>query len=475
MDRASGRTAIGGPVRPSRLTREMQARASYARTGTQDFLVNDPDGFPNSYPPYEWQAGGGGSAAPLWWMGLDTGGGAYPIGPHGPNSGGVAAVPAVIRATALITGPLTAAPFRVLQGVEQVDAPRWLTDPMLLRHDDRFWGGNVYPEVQQRARSAFWSEWVRSAIWWGEGAFVCNEDAQHQPMAGSMRNIAWQALSTERNENGALCWVLGADSHEDRLVFDRDGRAKVGPVTYRLVILRNPHATMDTEGRTRGVFAAAPGVFGLARQIEGYSSGTFKSGVPAGYLKVQTPGLTSEAATALRQRWMASHGGDRRSIAVLNATTEFVPMNLSPVDAALDQVKRLNLADLAFAFGLDPATLGVGLNNSATYQNVRDNWANHRDFGLAPWTAVLEDVLTALMPGSGVVKVNLDGFANPTKAERFAAWKVALDAGIVDLEEVRAAEGLPSRPDKPNAEPASTPPPPENDPPEPPKEGEADD
>jgi hypothetical protein len=449
------------------MIREHAERASYARTGTQDFLVNSPDGFPNSYPPGDWDS----SPPPLWWIGLDSGGGAYPIGPNGPHaSGGIGAVPAVIRATSLITGPLTAAPFRVLQGVQQIDSPRWLTDPMLLRHDDRFWGGNVYPEVRQMPRSGFWTEWVRSACWWGEGAFICTEDAQRQPMAGSMRNIATSTLSTERNENHALVWVLGAESYEDRLVFDRDGRAKVGPVTYRLVVLRNPHSSMDAEGRTKGVFAATPGVFGLAHQVETYAAGTFRTGVPAGYLKVQTPGLTPEAARDLRQRWMASHGGDRRSIAVLNATTEFVPLNLSPVDAALDQVKRLNLADVAFAFGLDPTTLGVGLGNSATYMNVRDSWSNHRDFGLAPWTAALEDVLTALMPGSGVVRVNLDGFANPTKAERFEAWKVALEAGIVTLDEVRAAEGMPPMADvpPPAAQPASSPP----TTPEPPGEGE---
>jgi HK97 family phage portal protein len=140
---------------------------------------------------------------------------------------------------------------------------------------------------------------------------------------------------------------------------------------------------------------------------------------------------------------MAAHGGDRRSIAVLNATTDFQALNLSPVDAALDQVKRLNLADVAFSFGLDPGTLGVGLANSATYTNVRDTWTNHRDFGLAPWTAAVEDTLSAILPGSGSVRVNLDGFANPTPAERFAAWKVALDAGILTVDEVREREGLP--------------------------------
>jgi hypothetical protein len=311
---------------------------------------------------------------------------------------------------------------------------------MLLRPDARW--GQVYPEVVQLPRSLFWVEWVRSAIWWGVGGFLCTEDNAGQPAAGSLRNVPSRLLSTERDDRGALVWVLGDDSGE-RVVFDRDGRATLGPVRYRLVVLRNPHSPVDTEGRSQGVFAMAPGVFNLATQVESYAAGTFRTGVPAGYLKVQTPGLTREAAAELKARWMGAHGGDRRSIAVLNATTEFQPLNLSPVDAALDQVKRLNLADVAFAFGLDPMTLGVGLANSATYTNLRDAWTNHRDFGLAPWTAAVEDTLSALLPGTGTVRANLDGFANPTPAERFAAWEVALRANIVTVDEVRAAEGLP--------------------------------
>jgi HK97 family phage portal protein len=271
-----------------------------------------------------------------------------------------------------------------------------------------------------------------------------------------MWNISRGLLSTERDDRGALCWVLGDTQGSERVVFDRDGRATIGPVRYRMVVLRNPHSAVDVDGNSLGVFAMSPTVFGLAGQIDSYAQGTFRTGVPAGYLKVQTPGLTQEAAVKLRSGWMAAHGGDRRSIAVLNATTDFQPLNLTPVDAALDSVKRLNLADLAFSFGLDPMTLGAGLQNSATYTNLRDAWANHRDFGLAPWTAAVEGTLSALMPGTQSVRVNLDGFANPTAAERFSAWEIALRARIVTVDEVRAAEGLPPLPEQPTAATEST-------------------
>lgn len=396
--------------------RDTETRGSYVRT-SGDLLVNEP----------------------ITWVGWDGGGGAYPIGPNGPNGSWCApAIPSVLRATSLIATPLTAAPFRVIGGTGAV--PRWITDPMLLRPDDRF-TMSTHPAVVQLPRGLFWAEWVRSACWWGEGGLLYAEDGSGQPMAGTLRNVAHHALGTVRDDNGALRWTLGDGG--DRLVFSRDGYATLGPVRYRLIVLRNPYSTVNPEGRSQGVFAMSPDAFGLAGQLASYQSGQFRSGVPNGYLKVNAPNVNQETSDKLKKKWLENHGGDRRSIAVLNATTDFKPINLSPVDTALDQVKRLNIADVAFAFGIDPMTLGAGLNNSATYSNLRDAWANHKDFGIAAWISAVQDTLTPLLPGAQAVAVSLEGFANPSTKERLETYQLAkeIDPSGALLSEIRSDEG----------------------------------
>jgi HK97 family phage portal protein len=391
-----------------------------------------------------------GMHGPVWWLGLDSGGGASPIGPNGPWGFGASAagLPIVTRATSLIVSPLTAAPFRQVDlgdGSPQA-AGRFLTDPMLLRPDARFID-SVYPAVAKLPRSEFWGAWIRSALWWGVGGFICQEDLNGQPLAGTMRLVDPALLSTARDDNGTLVWSLSAGTGraDEDVQFDRDGYVTLGTASYRLVTLRNPHSPVDTEGRSMGVFEMNPQAFGISQQVQDYTSGTFRSGVPAGYLKVDGAvgtGLTPEGASELRTNWLANHGGDRRSIAVLNAYTSFVPLNLSPVDAALGEVKRLSIADVAYAFALSPDNLGVSLSGSATYSNVRDHFQDLKDFGLAAWIAAVEDVLTALLAGSAGVRVNLDGFANPPASERFASYKLAVDMGLLTLEECRALEGL---------------------------------
>jgi hypothetical protein len=429
-----------------------EERASWARTNA-DLMVNNPDGFPSD-PQY----------GPVWWIGSDQPGGGTPWNhggwnnPFGPAYGSAAALPCVIRATALITGPLTSAAFRQidLSDGHPLGRARWMTDPMLKRPDQRF-TDPVHPDVLTETRSGFWSNFLRSAIWWGTGAFITQLDETGQPLAGTLRNIESRLLTTERDSAGALHWVLGSDGADDeKAVFDRNGQLSFGAITYKLVTLRNPHSPVDVEGYSKGVFEMSPGVFGMADQIEQYARGQFKSGVPNGILKVQTPGLTQEQATELRNAWLRSHGNDRRSIGVLNAVTDFVPFNLSPTDAGLDAVKRLNIGDVAFAFGLDPLILGVSLGNSATYSSRVDSFLAHRDYSLAPWIAAVQDTLTALLPGTQGVLVDLDKFVNPTAQERYTGYAVAIDSGILTVDEVRAMEGLQPLP-KPAPVPAPAP------------------
>jgi hypothetical protein len=422
-------------------------RARYARYGANDPLVNDPLGYPSAYPPITW-LGGGGSGPSDWWYGIDSGGGAVPIGPNGPYStAGATAV--VVRATSLIVGPLCAAPYRVVsegQIGEPVPTPSWLRDPMLLRPDARI-VDSVYPAVLRLSRSAFWGGLVRAALWYGLGAFLSIPDLDTgQPLAGTCKLVDPRYLTTVRDDDGALHWSID-DASGDPATFDRDGFLQLGPVRYRLTVLRNPLSEVDIEGTSLGVFAMSPDAFQLGAQISSYMSGTFRSGVPAGYLKTETPGFTQTQADELKASWMLAHGGDRRSIAVLNATTSFTPLTFSPVDAAIGESKRLAIADVAFAFGLDPVTLNVSLANSATYNNVRDAWVNHRDYALSPWVTGLQDTLSALLPGTNGVLVSLDSFAQPDLKTRVETGKLGVDAGLITVDEWRASEGLPPLPE----------------------------
>lgn len=407
-----------------------------ARTNA-NFLVNEPDGWVSSNGPVPWSMDVSGGS--FWWVGASGGDG--PIGPNGPFTGGASAQAVVTRATSMIVDPLTTGPFRVRQVSESdpvgqyVPVPLWLSDPQLLRPDLRTESQLAWrwPAPLRHTRSVFWRDWFTSALHWGKGFLIFQEAADGSPLAGSLRTLH-PDLVEDVGESLDTRWRVGD------LDFDGDGRVVVGGFPYRLLLLRNPHSPL-------GVFGQHPQLFALGDRLASYTAGTFRSGVPAGYLKVSTPTFTKDQADALKAAWMAAHGGDTRSIAVLNATTDFTPLSLSPVDSALIEVTRAWVADVAFAFGMAPETLGVGMGGSLTYSNQRDWFEAHRDFGLSTWDASGSGSLSSLLPRGLDVEINLNAYIQPTESQSIADGAAATNAGLITVDEWRADRGLPPLPE----------------------------
>lgn len=321
------------------------------------------------------------------------------------------ALPVTTRATSLIVGPLTAAPYQVTDDATGVTlpVPRFIGDPMLMRPDGRLLDGlQAFPHARRLTRSGFWREVIRSAIWYGQGAFIYQVGSDGLPLAGTLRQVNPATLTINQD----VCWEIGDGG--DRVAFDRDGQLQLGGVTYRISVMRNPLSPVGVDGLSLGVFGLSPSAFENAATIDNYTAGTFRSGVPAGVLKVSTPGFTGEQASALKAQWMAAHGGDRRSVAVLSASTDFQPLSFSPVDVEAVSIKRMSLGDVAMAFGLPPEVLGVSLANSSTYVNVSDAWSRLKAFGLSLWISELEDLLSSLVPYGRSVRVDLSEFETET-------------------------------------------------------------
>jgi len=405
------RATWGTPRRP--------ARAS------GDMLLNTPDGWvADQGAPVPWGSPPGGS---FWWIGSATGSG--PIGPNGPYMTSGEALGVVTRAVSLIVDPLTTGDMRARRGMLLEPGPRWLTDPNLLRPDARV-GEAVLPVSKRRPQSLFWREVLRTALLAGRAFLVFAVDAAGFPTGGSMHCVNPSHVSV--NDDGS--WRIGAD--DDHVDTDLDGYFALAGVLHRVVQVENPHTPV-------GVLGQHPDVFKLGAKISGYTASTFTSGVPSGFLKVSGPNLTQAQADDLKARWMAAHGTGARGTAVLNATTDYQPIQLSPVDSAVVEVTRTFIADVAFAFGMAPEVLGVSLGGSMTYSNQRDWFKAHRDFTLSPWIAALSGALSALLPVGTTVDVNLDAYLQPTEAESIATGAAGVSAGLISVDEWRARNGYP--------------------------------
>lgn len=405
--------------------RSPQKRGAYDRS-TGDMLINEQQ---------------------IVWVGHDTGRGAYPIGPNGPFA--IETLPAITRLTAIITDPLSSSPWTVAESTtglpragQPVAPPRWMVDPQLLRPDERY-PLAMLPAARRMPRSTFWATWIRSAVWFGAGYLLYVEDASGQPMPGTLE-ILHPRLVRPVRENGTLVWEIGdEDNAAENVRTDRNGYLRLGGPRSRVVALRDPHAPIDSEGRSVGLFERHRETFGIARSIESYTQGVYRSGIPAGYLKVSDPKMDGDLAAELKERWLAAHGGDRRSIAVLNATTEFQPIQFSPVDAALIDGKRANLADMAMAFCLDPTgSLGIDMGSSMTYANVGQHFQRLRQ-DLLPWITAVEQTVGSLLSTGRDMRIDFSDLTRPDPTQQITMLNTAVSSGLLTVDEGRAQIGLP--------------------------------
>ncbi len=409
------------PYRPTQL----QRRSRFARTNG-DLLVNRPEGFPSGSEP-----------ATIWWMGSDS-----PLIVQTPR----AALAAVTRATNLIVNTITSLPWRHLDnGAREYPTPRWINDPMLSRPDARI-SSSPTPAAIRLPRAQFWSQWIRSALMHGMGYLLFEEDPAGTPVAGTMRVLnpdsvaplwhpdggyAYRRIGVQENGVWSGAWV---DT-------DLDGRTSIGGRTYRLVELRNPTAQADELGVTLGVLEMHAREIGLAIQALNYSSSMYRSGVPAGYLKVNVPNYDKDRADKLKSQWLAAHGNDDRSVAVLNATTDFQPLSWKPIDADLINARQMSLVDIANMFGVPTFFLGYDGSGSNTYSTAESRGNDLRQ-SVLHWANAAEDTLSPLMPQSHYIEVDFRGLLRPDTKTRYESYSRAIADGWLTVDEVRAFENM---------------------------------
>jgi HK97 family phage portal protein len=421
----------------------MQTRQQYVRTGPYDLLREGSvaDG------SYGWTTdvipvGGHGNVRwgdwpnapkPAWFLGEDEFDG-RPIGPNGPNLTGNSVLPAVTRCLNVICDTVIGTQWRYSGPAgETLPRPLWVEDPMLIGSTP---GpiGSVMPAGDRLDGHSFFSSFLAHAVLWGRGAFVCIEASDGTPLPGSLRLL--NPYMVGRDETGR--WVIDPKG-ENPIRTNFDGRFIVGGKIWRLVVLRG---MAPNDGRMpEGVLTRHWDTFRVGAAVTEYVASTFQSGVPAGFLKVTTPNFKQPDSDKLREDWMAAHGQGKRGIAVLNATVDFQPIAISPVDSNVEGVRTGLLADVAHAFGLSSVWLDQG-SSGLTYQNNSDRRSDLVDISLSGWSQSLMNVLSALLPYGHRMEVAWPTFTRSNIESRLPGVIQAVQIGLLTHREGRQELGF---------------------------------
>ena len=279
----------------------------------------------------------------------------------------------------------------------------------------------------------FRTQWITSALWFGDGyMWVPVRDSSGQPVPP-----IWHLHPSQVVIEGGRYFLRGGQTD---VLFGTGTTSEVEIPAEQLIHLRGmpPYH----HGHGSGVLDLHGAELGLAASVRSYAMGQFSSGVPTGYLKVNGPNPTQEQVDLLKAKWMAQHGTGRRSIAVLNATTDFTPISLSPLDAQLDMARQWSLRDIGLAFGVPASFLGIP-GDSSTYSNVESRFIELRTYTLLNWIRRIEAALGAEFAYGTDVKIVTAGLERGDTTSRYTDYKLALDAGFMTIDEVRELEDLP--------------------------------
>lgn len=404
----------------------------HTATDGRDILINSPDG---------WEV----DQQHLWWDGPANGdgtGGPFgnppPDADLGPSMAGWAP-PVMTRCLQLTADKIASMPWKTYRGREQIVTPAWITDPQNLANDGR--RQTVTTKLVRKSNVDFWAEHLRSMLLLGEGITYTPRvrDANDEPtgpIVAPLYNLNPRHL--ELTSDGRW-WVPDPDTVDG----DYPGWAEID--SRELLVTR--YIVRVGKKRGLGILSAHAADLGFAAHVRGFADNLLRRGVPNGWLKSSKPDLTQQQADQLKNAWMKSHGGVRKSIAVLNATTEFFPIQLDPQTMQYLDMKRLSAWEIALAFGVPPGKLGISMGDSMQYSTLEMANTEYVQDTLMGLAAKMEAAIDAVLPTGTELKIDFNTMLRADTRARYESYEIGLRAGFLTKDEVRAFEDLPPLPE----------------------------
>lgn len=208
-------------------------------------------------------------------------------------------------------------------------------------------------------------------------------------------------------------------------------------------------ARLPGSARGLGPFDAAMATLQGVDNANSWARDLFaEAGTPSGILKV--PGkLTATEARELRSQWEEQHQGGRGT-AVVSGGMEYSAVSLTPEQAQFIAARGFGIQEIARLLGIPQHFLNAGQipgsSQSLTYTNVQAVFREMTSVTVYPtYLRRIESAFSEFLPRGQNAVFDLSDFVQADDGTRYTAFKTAIEAGILDADEVRELEGLPSR------------------------------
>lgn len=164
---------------------------------------------------------------------------------------------------------------------------------------------------------------------------------------------------------------------------------------------------------------------------------------PGGTLEI--PGALDKAQKMdMHAQWQSNHAGAANAgkLLILDGGMKFSPVQISPEDAELLETRKFGVEEICRIYQVPPPLVQDYSHNTFTNSETAGRW--FAQFTLAPWARKIEaEFARSVFPSNGPYELELDlsGFLRGDPETRWNAHKIAIDAGVLDPDEIRQIEG----------------------------------
>lgn len=196
----------------------------------------------------------------------------------------------------------------------------------------------------------------------------------------------------------------------------------------------------------KGVIQYARESLGFANAVEQHGADYFGSGAqPKGILTA--PGMKDpEQRRNMRKEWKEVHGSNNGEIAIFPPESKYSPITIGNEDSQFLETRKHNINEFARWYRV-PAHM-LGDLERATFSNIEQQSIDFIAYSLLPWLRKWEEELMRKLLSEAereeyFIEFNLAGLLRGDISSRMTAYQLALQNGIMTINEVRRLENLP--------------------------------
>lgn len=178
---------------------------------------------------------------------------------------------------------------------------------------------------------------------------------------------------------------------------------------------------------------------GLSLAAQEYGAKWFRDGAAPSSVLETEQNLTDPQVKTVQRSWIASHGGRRRP-AVLSGGFKWKPITITPEESQFLQTRQQQDLEACRMLRIPPHMLGIVDKSTSWGTGIEQQSIGFLQYTLRPWLTRVEAQMNRISPRGQFLKFNVEGLLRGDIKTRFEAYRVGIDGGWMNPDEVRELE-----------------------------------